>query len=231
MPTANANAQNSVDVACRQLSPSVRKVAFRMARRLPTHVEVDELVSAGSLGLVLAVQQHIDKPFADLKRLALQRVRGAMLDHLRGADPLSRRQRAAATLVVRATKELEKEGKAADPEILAERLGMSLKRTRAICDTLLTVQITPLTAPESVASDCQTPAQELLDKDTKRRLVNALARLPERLRTLLSLYYYEELTYQEMTQVMNVSRSRICQLHNQAIETLRAEVVQQADPE
>lgn len=223
---ALALAQNPVDVACRQLSPAVRKVAFRMARRLPNHVEVDELVSAGSLGLVLAVQQHIDKPFADLKRLALQRVRGAMLDHLRGADPLSRRQRAAATLVMRATKALEEEGKAVDPEILAERLGMSLKRTRAICDDLMTVQVTSLSSPELVPSEAQSPAQEVLDKDTKRRLVDALARLPERLRTLLSLYYYEELTYQEMTEVMNVSRSRICQLHNQAIEILRSEVGQ-----
>src|SRR5262245_49214104 len=73
-----------VEAVCRELQPLLARVAARFARRLPAHVELDDLIGAGAIGMLTAVRQHIDKPAADLTRLVERRIRGSILDHLRG---------------------------------------------------------------------------------------------------------------------------------------------------
>jgi RNA polymerase sigma factor FliA len=219
-PGQHAARDAHVADVCASLASLVRKVAYRFARRLPAHVELDDLVGAGSLGLVMAVRQHLDKPRGELERLVVQRVRGAMLDHLRGADPLTRRQRAAVGAVQRARAALERDGQKADLEEVAGSIGMSMRRAEQIERRLLSVQITPLTSPESVI-DHSDLIERLQQRDRQEKVTKALAMIPERLQILLSLYYYEELTYQEISEVLAISRSRVCQLHAQALEALR----------
>ncbi len=209
-----------LEAGCQRFGFWVRRLAARFARRLPAHIELEELISAGSVGLVLALQQHGDKPEAELERLVVQRVRGAILDYLREEDPLSRRQRSAVAAFKHAKAELLQAGEAGDVLAVAQRLGISAERAQKIADELEPVQLTPLGSLE-IPEPAADPMQAAIDGQQRACLIGALARLPERLRTLLSLYYYEELTYQEISEVLSISRSRICQLHTQALALLR----------
>ena len=221
-------AQNTPDrerriaAACEELAQLPARIAARFARRLPAHVELDDLVSAGSIGLVVAVRQHIDKPAADLARLAEQRVRGAVLDFLRGSDPLTRRQRAALSALNRARTAVGPTH-AGDPVRVARCMGVSVERVRQIESRLESVVVTSYDSFDEVApSDgMPDPAEQAMTNAQRRRLLQALSQLSEREQTLLALYYCESLTYREIAQVLGISRSRICQLHTVALESLR----------
>jgi RNA polymerase sigma factor FliA len=213
-----------VDFLCRELSYLLRRIALRFVRRLPAHVELEELMAAGGEGLVMAVRQHADKPLDELKKLATQRIRGAILDHLRANDYLSRRQRTAVTALQKAKDTLEQAGAPADAVAVAKTLGLSLQKTREIEDRLASVQVTSFSDAEGLARASDTPVSLLEEQQHRERVTAAVAKLPERLQLLMSLYYYEELTYQEISEVLNISRSRICQLHTQAVDLLRREL-------
>jgi len=218
----DVSVHQQVDERCRELNYLLGRVAARFARRLPSHVELDDLVGAGGIGLVTAVQQHLDKPLADLKRLAEQRIRGAILDYLRSVDHLTRRQRAAVSALNRAKVRLASEGgDATDIQTVAADLGITVERARHIESHLAVVQLTSLEDSDSLKHAGMDPSQLLVDQETKERLSRALTELPERLQTLLSLYYQENLTYKEIGEVLGISRSRICQLHTQAVGELR----------
>lgn len=214
--------ERRVERACQKLSHLLGRVAGRFARRLPSHVELDDLVGAGGVGLVTAVRQHIDKPDADLKRLVEQRIRGAILDYLRSVDHLTRRQRAAVSAVSRAKLRLAHEGgDALDVGKVAESLGITIERAEQIQNHLAVVQVTSIEDSEQLRNQGPNPAQEAMHQELKARLVHSLTQLPKRLQTLLSLYYCESLTYKEIGDLLEISRSRICQLHTQAISELR----------
>ncbi len=213
---------------CRELVHLVRPVAVRFARRLPAHVELEDLMAAGREGLVLALRQHGDKPIDELQKLARQRIRGAILDYLRGADYLSRRQRVAVGALQRAKTALERDGVAANLDEVAASLGVSAARAQALQDGLAAVRLVPLPSRDSLADAGLDPLSASVARQEQEQLARALARLPERLQALLSLYYYEELSYQEISDILTISRSRICQLHTQAIEILKRELISRA---
>ena len=208
-----------VEATCRRMSRLLREVAYRLARRLPAHVEVEELIGAGAVGLVTAVRQHLEKPPMELERLAARRIRGAIMDHLRATDHLTRRQRAAVSAMQRARAALERDGTRADIESVASRLGLSTRRATQIHDRLLAVQIGSLDnfEPASPAD----PVDDLLAREDRERVAAAVAALPKRLRILVSLCYFEELSYRDVSLTLGISRSRVCQLHAQALRALR----------
>jgi RNA polymerase sigma factor FliA len=210
-----------VDRACRELHYLLRRVAGRFVRRLPSHIEIDELVAAGAEGLLLAVRQHLDKPEVELKRLAVRRIRGAMLDYLRGADYLTRRQRAAVGALQKTREHLERSGEVADLPAMAASMGVSVGKVQELQDGLASVQVLGLPPGDTLVDPGPDPFTNTEDRQGQRILAAALQKLPERLQVLLSLYYYEDLTYQEISETLNISRSRICQLHSQAMELLR----------
>jgi RNA polymerase sigma factor for flagellar operon FliA len=209
-----------VDVACQQLQGLLVQVARKFARHLPSHVELDDLVGAGALGLVMAVRNHLDEPRPCLIRLAEHRIRGAILDHLRSTDPLTRRQRAAVSAMAKVTARRQREGAPSDIESVANEMGMSVKRAERIRNRLATVQMVALEGCEPAATT-QSPLDRIDSHQARARVAAALATLPPRMQTLLSLYYREELTYSEIARVLGISRSRISQLHTQAMTLLR----------
>ncbi|MEZ4271397.1 MAG: sigma-70 family RNA polymerase sigma factor [Myxococcota bacterium] len=206
---------------CRGLMGVLSKVAGRFARRLPAHVELDDLMGAGAVGMLTAVRQHHDKPMADLTRLAEQRIRGAILDYLRGIDHLTRRQRAAVSAMNKTIHAMRAQGIAPDLQDVAQRMGVSTQRIEQINNELAAVQVTSLDDSLPLADRDPGPAQAAMCTQVKERLVVALEQLPRRLQILLSLYYCESLTYKEIGELLGISRSRICQLHTQAISELR----------
>ena len=216
--------EERVDATCRRMSRILRDIAYRVARRLPSHVEVDELMGAGAVGLVTAVRQHLDKPAIELERLASRRIRGAIMDHLRATDYLTRRQRAAVAAVQRARAALEREGDESDIAAVAKRLGLSTRRATQIQDRLMAVQINTLDGIETPAAAID-PVDGMIERESRDQVAAAVAALPRRLRTLLALCYDQELSYRDVSAALGVSRSRVCQLHAQAMRALRKRLV------
>ncbi len=210
-----------VNKVCAELNWLVTQEARRIARRLPYHTELDELIGAGALGLVCAVQKHFDRPRPVLQRFAQLRIRGAILDHLRANDHLTRRQRAAVVQLRRATEVLERNNEELELENLARAMGMTRDRVSKIKHQLAAVQVTHLEDSERIESTFATPDEQLLREDMRNSVVKALGALPEKLTTLLSLYYYEGLSYREIGEILGVTDSRVCQLHSQALGILR----------
>jgi RNA polymerase sigma factor for flagellar operon FliA len=210
-----------VEAACRQLTPLLTRVAARFARRLPAHIEVDDLIGAGAVGMLTAVRQHLDKPAADLERLVERRIRGAILDHLRGSDHLSRRQRAAVSAVSRTKARLASAGRQNEALDVARELGITVARAEAIESRLAAVQLVSIDDEDGLRVADADPAQRAVDSQASRTLAGALARLTERAQTILSLYYCEDLTYTEIGETLGISRSRVCQLHSAAMAQLR----------
>lgn len=218
-PTPARNA--TVDKACADLQWLVLREARRVARRVPYFTEIDDLIGAGSIGLVTAVQRHIEQPAPVLQRFAQLRIRGAILDHLRTNDHLTRRQRAAVGQLKKQTERLQREGVAVDSNSLADALGMSTNRVERIQHQLAAIHVTHIEDSERQPVGEDDPDATTLARETKLHIVAALATLPEKTQTLLSLYYYENLSYREIGAVLGVTDSRVCQLHTQAMQSLR----------
>ncbi len=211
----------AVERACTDLQWLVMREARRVARRVPYFTEIDDLIGAGSVGLVTAVQRHIDRPMPILQRFAQLRIRGAILDHLRMNDHLTRRQRAAVGQLRKQTEKMTREGKVVDTDSLAAAMGMGRARVERIRYQLSAVHVTHLGDDERMPAGDDDPSASTMKNELQKHLVAALATLPDKVQTLLSLYYYEGLSYREIGTVLGVTDSRVCQLHTQAMLTLR----------
>lgn len=209
--------------------PLVHREAWRVARCVPADVELDDLISAGCEGLLAAVQRFDPGRGLTFGAFAHHRVRGAILDELRGLDSVSRGKRRMIRSVQRAQSELAAElGQAPSPEQVAARVGLDLEqleglrfaqhRSRRISlDALaegLGGQLASAGSPEQ-------PEQALLDKELKQRVARALERLPARQQTVLACYYCERMTYQAIADLFELTESRICQIHRAAVRQLR----------
>lgn len=211
----------AVERACVDLQWLVLREARRVARRVPYFTEIDDLIGSGSIGLVTAVQRHIDRPMPILQRFAQLRIRGAILDHLRANDHLTRRQRAAVGQLRKQTERLQRETGSSEVGELAKALGMAPARVERIQHQLAAVHVTHIEDSERLASGEDDPSSATMREEMKKHVVAALGAMPEKIQTLLSLYYYEGLSYREIGSVLGVTDSRVCQLHTQAMQTLR----------
>lgn len=225
--------------------PLVERIARQTLVRLPPSVTWDELVSAGYLGLIEAVDRFDPERNVDFSAFARNRIRGAMLDALREMDVLPRSVRERVNAIHRATVKLEREtGESPDDHAIAKELGIDVERVRDARRFQLSSQtISVDDSSQNANSDNESTAlidriadheslsfDEAIDLDHARIIIrNAFANLPERLRVLLVLYYVQELTMQEIAVIMKVTIGRISQLHTSAIETLRNTVVIEGD--
>ncbi len=217
--------------------PVIRRQAYRIARRLPAHVQVDDLVGAGFLALVEA-HAHFDPSLGSrFDAYALIRIRGGMLDELRGNDPVSRGMRRLKREVDAAASRLQSDlGRPPDDDEIARHVGLSLEDYRACLAavasgrqtslqdvTALGDSMRPTPAREEVArSQLPDPEQSVGNAESAARVQVALAALPPRLRQVLEMYYGEELTLRDIGTVLGVSEGRISQLVSQAVGKLRA---------
>jgi RNA polymerase sigma factor for flagellar operon FliA len=214
--------------------PLVRVVAQRLAQRLPSQVEMSDLVSVGVIGLIDAATRYQPALGVPFDAFARRRVRGAMLDSLRELDwaprSLRRLRRDVDTTIARLRHELGTEpGDAA----IAEAMGLSLDAYNKVLEQLRTLDIVavrPLDAPgddgarllDLCVDQSEGVVARLERKELVAELARALQQLPERERQILALSYEQELTLAEIGQVIGVSESRVCQLRSQAIARLRS---------
>ncbi|SDV46624.1 RNA polymerase sigma factor FliA [Chitinasiproducens palmae] len=219
--------------AVKRFAPLVRRLALQLAAKLPSSVDLDDLIQAGMIGLLDATQRYQGDQGAQFETYATQRVRGAMLDQLRENDWLPRSMRSNARRVERAIQALEQQlGQAPSESAVAESLEMPLDEYQSLLGDLHGSQLVyyedfdqrggdePFLDRHCV--DPNDPLATLLDGAFRQALIDAIERLPDREKLLLSLYYEQGLNLREIGAVIEVSESRVCQLHSQAMARLRA---------
>jgi RNA polymerase sigma factor for flagellar operon FliA len=198
-----------------------------MARRLPSSVSREDVESAALLGLTEAACRYDGSRNEPFMAFATKRVRGAILDHLRRNDLLTRRGRQEARRIADTARTLEAEhGRAVSDSEIAEKMGMSDDEFNIACANLRDASVVHLdelgTMPLSVTSG--TPSECIERQQIRAALVRALERLEERELLVLACYYQEGLTLREIGEILGVTESRVCQIHTQTLRTLRSQL-------
>jgi RNA polymerase sigma factor for flagellar operon FliA len=214
--------------------PQVKLIARRIHERLPVSVSLDDLISTGVLGLIAAIDRYDEAHEVKLKTYAEYKIRGAILDSLRGLDWAPRQQRKRAKLIESAIAALEQEYQRMPVE---EEIAVYLKVSVAEYQEWLSdVRGLTLGSLENAGteedgrdllryladSDEHWPSQILERSELERLLAEAIEKMPNIERTVLSLYYYEEMTLREIAKIVDLHESRISQLKSQAILRLRS---------
>ena len=223
----------------KRYSPMIKYVANRIAMRLPPHIEVDDLISVGVLGLIDAISKYDSTRGAKFKTYAEFRVRGAILDELRSLDWVPRSIRQKASQVDKVVQELQaKLSRSPEDEEVAKEMGLNLDQFH---DTLNETKSMPVFSLEDLGLAKDSGEQQSLldclagkadaDPQTQIRLVElkeiiakAIDGLPEKERLMVSLYYYEELTMKEIGAVLEITESRVSQIHSKAVYRLRTKL-------
>src|SRR6476659_545194 len=219
-------------------APLVKFVAGRLGSGLPAHVDEGDLVSYGLLGLIGAIERYDPERDVKFETYAIARIKGSIIDELRAMDWVPRSVRSRARDIERAIGELERKlHRAPTDEEIADKLGVSTddlndslteigRSSIAALDELWTVSSSggDQVALIDTIEDTQgpEPQSELAQTELKEALGDAIARLPEREKLVVTLYYYEELTLREIGEVLGVTESRVSQLHTKAILRLKA---------
>jgi RNA polymerase sigma factor for flagellar operon FliA len=220
-------------------APLVKYVAGRLGSGLPAHVDDDDLISYGLLGLIGAIERYDPDRDVKFETYAIARIKGSIIDELRAMDWVPRSVRARARDIERAIAELERKlHRAPSDEEIAEKLGLSTgeledsltdisRSSIAALDELWTVntggggdQIALIDTIED--TEAPDPQSSLSETEMKEAIGEAIARLPEREKLVVTLYYYEELTLREIGEVLGVTESRVSQLHTKAVLRLKA---------
>ncbi|MCP4448126.1 MAG: FliA/WhiG family RNA polymerase sigma factor [Myxococcales bacterium] len=207
-----------------------KRIALRVARRVPDWICVDDLIAAGMMGLAEAADRFDEGRGEPFVAFAEKRIRGAVLDELRRGDIMPRRVRTKARQVGKVIRELEQRlGRAPEDEEIAEGLEVSVEEYRdnlAALSHVALIEVTPEIARSEAynGKDEASPRAQAERSEMLRLIEEALHRLEERDALILSLYYNEQFTYSEIGGLLEVSESRVCQLHSRAIARLRIEV-------
>ncbi|MEN3365671.1 MAG: polymerase sigma factor FliA [Burkholderiales bacterium] len=220
-------------------APLVKRLAHQMRAKLPPSVEVDDLIQAGMIGLLDAVNRYEETHGAQFETYAVQRIRGAMLDELRGSDWLPRSIRQNMRKIETAMTALQQRlGRHPSETEVAEQLKMSLTEYQEMLGDSGGHQLIYYEdfhdsegnenfLDRYCVDESSDPLQVLVNGGFRAAVVEAISFLPEREKIVMGLYYEQELNLKEIGAVMGVSESRICQLHSQAVARLRARLREQ----
>ncbi|TLM79953.1 RNA polymerase sigma factor FliA [Microbulbifer harenosus] len=221
------------DVLLEEHLPAVRRQALSLQVRLPSGVDLDDLIQAGTLGLLDALRRFDPNAGATFSTFANQRIRGAMIDELRTRDWVPRSVRRSARLLEETLRRLEQQlGRPAEEREIAVQMGISLAEYHQLLHDTNNGNLLPFEEivaetgePEAGANAPPSPFAALLDQEQRANLVEAIEMLPEREKLVMALYYQEELNLKEIGAVLGVTESRVSQLHSQAVKRLRARLL------
>src|SRR5699024_655603 len=210
--------------------PAVRRQALALQVKLPASIDLDDLIQAGTVGLLDALRRFDPNAGASFATFASLRTRGAMIDELRSRDWLPRSVRGQARTLDACVHRLEQRlGRAPEEREIAAEMGIGLDEyQRLLTDTnngyLLPFEemVAERGEPEADPGAVPSPFAALLEGERREHLKAAIDALPEREKLLIALYYQEELNLKEIGAVLGVTESRVCQLHSQAVSRLRA---------
>ena len=231
-------AENREEVIIRY-SPMIKYVANRIAMRLPPHIEVDDLISVGVLGLMDAISKYDSSRGAKFKTYAEFRVRGAILDELRAMDWVPRSIRQKASSVDKVVQSLQvKLSRSPEDQEVAKEMGISLEQFHNTLNETKSIPVFSLddlgiakdSGEQQSLLDCLAgkadadPQTQIRLTELKEIIAKAIDTLPEKERLMVSLYYYEELTMKEIGAVLEITESRVSQIHSKAVYRLRTKL-------
>ncbi len=212
----------------------VKRLAFQLVARLPSSVQVDDLIQAGMMGLLDALQGFDDSQGAQFETYATQRIRGAMLDELRDTDWAPRSVRKQGRAIENAIHNLQQSlGQSPSEQQIAEAMDVPLAEYQQMLSEAHGHQLVHYEDFENedgeaigfnLADTRPLPLQVLHDEAMRDSLVKGISELPEREKMVMAMYYQEDLNLKEIGAVLGVSESRVCQLHTQAILRLRGKM-------
>lgn len=213
--------------------PIVHHEVMRFRFRLPSHIEQEELQGVAVCGLMKALTTHSGEDQTTLAAYVRQRVRGAILDELRRMDVFTRTTRKKARLYDETVQRIEqKEGRMATEDEVRAELGLSPSDFGALLETLRPISFLSLNATDTYPSEVplqekvgdtrETPAPDLMEKEEGLDLLRErISALPEIQQKILHMYYFKDYRLAEIAAAFNLTEGRICQLHTQALRTLR----------
>ncbi len=227
-----AKGQLDLNTTLKQYSGLVRRLAHQMIAKLPANVEIDDLIQVGMIGLADALSRFDAAQGVQFETFATQRIRGAMLDELRGNDYLSRGTRKQQRSIEVAVQKLEQKlGRAPTESEIAKSMGMKIGEYQRLLQDGRGYQMLSyedFTGDEDdsfldrYAVDHKAdPLAVLEDQGLREALVAAIENLPEREKKVMGLYYEQDLTLKQIGEVLGVTESRVSQIHTQAIARLR----------
>lgn len=231
-----AKGQLDLNSMIKQYSPLVRRLAHQMIAKLPANVEINDLMQVGLIGLTDALSRFDAAHGVQFETFATQRIRGAMLDELRGGDWMSRSTRREQRSIEAALHRLEQKlGRAPLESEIAKEMDLSLAEYQELLGKVRGTQLVHLEdmsgdegdedyLDRHVASLEQSPLALLEDQRMRQALVDAIKNLPEREQYVMSMYYEHDMNLKEIAVVLKVTESRVCQLHSQSIARLRTKL-------
>jgi len=223
-----------------QYAPLVKYVAGKVAIGMPQNVDFEDLVGYGVFGLLDAIEKFDPSKDIKFKTYAVTRIRGAIYDELRSIDWVPRSVRQKAKEIERAIGKLENRlGRAATDEEIAKELGISMKDFHSLMLKVSGVSLLSLSdiwyvgdesdrvsVMETIESPSSMNPEAIVEREEiKKIIVEAIKELPDKEKKVLILYYYEDLTLKEIGEVLQVTESRISQLHTKAIMRLRSKLM------
>ena len=232
-----AKGQLDRNALIKQYQPLVRRLAHHMMAKLPPSVEVDDLIQVGLIGLADALTRYEAAQGVQFETFATQRIRGAMLDELRENDWMSRGSRKSQKDIETAMRRVEHRlGHTPKESEIAAEMGISLVEYQSLLGKVRGTQLMYLEdlsrhnedddtyLDRHVADSDADPLNMLRDQKLREALVAAIKLLPEREQYIMSMYYEQDMNLKEIAAVLDVTESRICQLHSQSIARLRAKM-------
>ena len=232
-----AHGQLDRDALIRQHAPLVRRIAQHMIAKLPPNVELDDLIQVGMIGLADALSRYEASQGVQFETFAGQRIRGAMLDELRENDWMSRSSRKGQKDIENAIHRLEQQlGRAPKESEIAQSMDLALGEYQSLLSKVRGTQLVYLEditpgddangsfLDRHVADADADPFSLLRDDRMRTALVQAIESLPEREKYVMGMYYEHDMNLKEIAAVLEVTESRVCQLHSQAIARLRTKM-------
>jgi RNA polymerase sigma factor for flagellar operon FliA len=219
-------------------TPLIRYIVNRIAVRLPSHIDLDDLHNTGVIGLMDAIEKYNPEKNCKFKTYAEFRIKGAILDQLRSLDWVPRSVRQKSRRLERAYLEIEQRlGRSASEHEVADSLGLELAEFHFLVNQVRGVSMVNLDELRSggdldqsgfgdIFEDvkAENPFHSLKARELRQAIAECIASLPEKERLVISLYYFEDLNMKEIGNVLGITESRVCQIHTKAVCRLRSKL-------
>lgn len=219
-------------------APLIKYIVNRIAVRLPSHIDLDDLINTGVIGLMDAIEKYDPEKNCKFKTYAEFRIKGAILDQLRSLDWVPRSVRQKSRKLEAAYNHTEQKlGRAASDEEVADELGVEIDKFHEMLNQVRGISLVNLDEVRS-ASDLEKknlidvledpsgedPLLALGVSEMKKIVAEAIGQLPEKERLVISLYYYDDLNMKEIGSILDITESRVCQIHTKAVLRLRGKL-------